>query len=422
MARKKRQLGNKGFSLLELLVAVMILGIVAAPLLHAMVTSARTAAKSRALHSETLTAQNIVETFDALEVSNILTEIINTGTLSGLSSDARFYTYDADEGTYTAVPIPIDLTDLAKQPYYIGLKNVSLSSASYDAMVKLDAVTAYTTGVNEKDVSIYTDMNVVFLQPKGTVYDPDLIAADDFARQASEQIASSSGTPTEVDAAAFTNSMVRTIKIYVIESGSTVDVWVKYVYSADYSYDDDDDDGTPEVSLSLAEVEVDSGLVDTKALADFSSVHFFYYPYYNPDYPKYDGGKPVYCDNIIISNNYSDTEDHAIIGNSALAFRFFAVKQYTPAVMPGYQAKLVLMEPYKELREEPEMDLYWNMNESDSLLQTLNGGWQTTSQSSGTLVATDQLKRLYQITVTLYPAYSDFTGDAEYTFDASKVD
>ncbi len=192
MARKKRQLGNKGFSLLELLVAVMILGIVAAPLLHAMVTSARTAAKSRTLQNETLTAQNIVETFDALEVSNILTDVTaycegtstDTGVLSGLSSNARFYTYDADEGTYTAVPIPIDLTDLAKQPYYIGLKNVSLSSASYDAMVKLDAVTAYSH-VNGENVSIYTGMNAVFSQPGDAVYNPDLIAASEFASLAS---------------------------------------------------------------------------------------------------------------------------------------------------------------------------------------------------------------------------------------------
>lgn len=42
--------------------------------------------------------------------------------------------------------------------------------------------------------------------------------------------------------------------------------------------------------------------------------------------------------------------------------------------------------------------------------------------SDGELVAKDMLKRLYSMSVELYPAGSDFTGAADYTLDASKVD
>ena len=40
--RKKRQLNNEGFSLVELLIAIVILSIIVVPLLHSFVTSART--------------------------------------------------------------------------------------------------------------------------------------------------------------------------------------------------------------------------------------------------------------------------------------------------------------------------------------------------------------------------------------------
>ena len=44
---ERRQLNNEGFSLIELLIAIVILSIIVVPLLHSFVTSARTNAKSR---------------------------------------------------------------------------------------------------------------------------------------------------------------------------------------------------------------------------------------------------------------------------------------------------------------------------------------------------------------------------------------
>lgn len=42
---KEEQLNNEGFSLVELLIAIVILSIIVVPLLHSFVTSARTNAK-----------------------------------------------------------------------------------------------------------------------------------------------------------------------------------------------------------------------------------------------------------------------------------------------------------------------------------------------------------------------------------------
>jgi prepilin-type N-terminal cleavage/methylation domain-containing protein len=56
---------NRGLSLLELIVSVVILGILAAPLLHAFLTSANAARKTRIMDAATIAAANILETIKA---------------------------------------------------------------------------------------------------------------------------------------------------------------------------------------------------------------------------------------------------------------------------------------------------------------------------------------------------------------------
>lgn len=62
---KKRleQLNNVGFSLLEVLIAIVILSIVSIPLLHAFVTVAKTNAKAKILLRATDAAENLMESF-----------------------------------------------------------------------------------------------------------------------------------------------------------------------------------------------------------------------------------------------------------------------------------------------------------------------------------------------------------------------
>ena len=70
--RKKKQLNNGGFSLLEVLVAMVILAIVSIPLLHSFVTTARTNAKAKVLMKATDVAENTVETFKNQDVETLI--------------------------------------------------------------------------------------------------------------------------------------------------------------------------------------------------------------------------------------------------------------------------------------------------------------------------------------------------------------
>ena len=62
---KEEQLNNEGFSLVELLIAIVILSIIVVPLLHSFVTSARTNAKSRNTMHATAIAEDVMEQFEA---------------------------------------------------------------------------------------------------------------------------------------------------------------------------------------------------------------------------------------------------------------------------------------------------------------------------------------------------------------------
>ena len=59
--RKDKRKQNKGFTLVEVLIAMTILAIIVAPLLHAFVTASRTNAKAKQLMKATTLAQNVME-------------------------------------------------------------------------------------------------------------------------------------------------------------------------------------------------------------------------------------------------------------------------------------------------------------------------------------------------------------------------
>ena len=68
---RKRQLNNDGFSLVELMIAIVILSIIVIPLLHSFVTAARTNAKARNTMHATAIAEDVMENFEAYALEDI---------------------------------------------------------------------------------------------------------------------------------------------------------------------------------------------------------------------------------------------------------------------------------------------------------------------------------------------------------------
>ena len=69
---KKTRLDDRGLTLLELIIGVVILAIIVTPLLHAFVTGANTAKRNKQYNDATVAAQNIVEDIQATDMSSYL--------------------------------------------------------------------------------------------------------------------------------------------------------------------------------------------------------------------------------------------------------------------------------------------------------------------------------------------------------------
>ena len=125
---RRKQLNNEGFSLVELLIAIVILSIIVVPLLHSFVTSARTNAKSRSTMHATAIAEDIMEMFEAHSLEE-MADIYTSETPAGFTNTANM---DDTTGIWTYT-----------------IRDDTTTSGTYDAVIKVDP-TAYSA-VNSVD-------------------------------------------------------------------------------------------------------------------------------------------------------------------------------------------------------------------------------------------------------------------------------
>jgi len=77
--RNRRKLNNSGFSLLEVLIAMVILALVSIPLLHSFVTTAKTNGRAKILMRATDSAENLMESLEYRSVEEIIAYYQGTG-------------------------------------------------------------------------------------------------------------------------------------------------------------------------------------------------------------------------------------------------------------------------------------------------------------------------------------------------------
>lgn len=131
---KERQLNNEGFSLVELLVAIVILSIIVVPLLHSFVTSARTNAKSRNTMHATAIAEDVMEQFEA----HTLEEMADTYEAAGSGE----FTNTVKRGE--------DIDGDGDLEWVYTFRDSSTTSGAYDVVTTLDP-SAYAA-INEQDL------------------------------------------------------------------------------------------------------------------------------------------------------------------------------------------------------------------------------------------------------------------------------
>ncbi len=360
---------DKGFSLVELLVSVAILGVVTVPLLHTFITSTNTASKSRTLGEETLAAQNVAEKVEATALDSL-------GDLGSVTA----YDGSTPPKAVTDPSLPAAEYDLVIGAD--GMDKVGVSGGKYSAKVRL-------TGTDEKEGTVYTPMDAVFLQTGGGI-DPDGEAADKFAAQAREL---TDNVPTF--------HITRAVDILIDEKSGGYDYDCTFRYGCTIDYP-----GKAGVRLSPVSHSYSFYKGTRQAGAQsLAALYFFFNPYYPSGSPV-----PMYNDTITVTHN---TDNAAYTPVSV-----FLAKQAPGGANAASPYKLLVQLKGNGDNNAQNTTVYCNAADSVLRIFRKEGVWYETAPNTfGSLVATEQRYRRYAMTVELY----DNKGSKVYALNGSKL-
>ena len=420
--RIKRLAANDGFSLVELLVAVVILGIIAGPLLHTFVTGTYTAAKSRRIGDATLAAQNIAETIEANDIATIVTD---PQTMFGASS---YSLTGGDSAAKSGLP-----------EYDFTLNGVKAGKSTFNAKVTMTAPSGEDGGnnaqfsvINLQAISDYSNMDAVFAQPDGGADDPDVMAQTEF--DAAIIGLTLSGSPT-----------VRrsiTLNVYY-DSNKKICADLAYKYTYSYMVNKADSTGT-----IIAQAMPD--WTTTKEFKDLlpqgfevkNNVMPNIYVMYNPWYQtSYSSAGVTYQIGTALPT-VTKTDLITIKDNDDIPVNAFLVKQKTKnkirqsnSAENAYSAMIILTQssaPEEKLAAHVFSNAGFTNDTNSSKISTVVFRRQLGSykysegsfsgEKEGDLVAKTPKERIYQVKIKLYDKnITDFTGTPLYTFTTTKL-
>lgn len=154
----KHRKNNKGFSLVELLVAITILAVVMIPMLHSFITSARANAKAKKVMEATTVAQNIMEEIKSEHLTDYLNKYSFT---KSIVKDASGHNVTDINGeniyTYSKKMISVSA---APEANTVSAAALSVNGRDFRAEVTLDPQN-YTATTTPAPGSARTDYNTI---------------------------------------------------------------------------------------------------------------------------------------------------------------------------------------------------------------------------------------------------------------------
>ena len=407
----KRRLDDKGMTLVELLVAIVILAIIVVPLLHAFVSSARVNMSSRKNLRVTTTAQDVMEGLRADTLEELALQIHNPSgtTLSGNAVRDGFRIIDRALVTGS---ISENRCTVAADGSVSGLKIASASETSDDdkpCITTTDGMETYEFHP-KSDGKYYFTMTDVTVDTGGTSnYNVDVLVMADATKYRSGGSASVSYNSTPI----VDISDMRDVSDFVIElkekdlltqlngafstSYTMQDVYLKvdielkkvnvsgsdrYKIEATYSI----------ISKANSSQKKEESIVITKD--DIRNIYLFYHPTYN--------GK------TIAANTQPDEIN--FVNNDLLDNNFYIVKQYDSSLSfidtweDAYRCKVDITEtgsttPHTRLRTNLDYNLRSVMNNA-----TLGGTGEITE------MATRQATYIYNTAALTEAEIKDIKG------------
>lgn len=409
----KKQLNNKGFSLVELLIATVILAIVVAPLLHTFVTASVTAARSRRIGDATLAGQNVAETVEASTLSQLINDPDPTRYFAGATSKGL---YKPDASGYTAISPDAAGPDV----YHLGVHGLQAGGSVFNAMVSFDAA-AYKNAVdpevnpkiNDLEIVDYSNMDAVYAQPQDSD-NPDEKSRSDFENKVTGRIGSWATSNAKVN---------REITLNVTETDGKIYASLDFDYEYTCPYTTEDADGNIEYHTGTIRTDTISSQLLPQGFSvttngRLPNVYLMYYPMY--------GEPSVYNDTIVINNDI------------AQPFKLFLVKERAASLTDELQYKAHIEQyvpdgtassNYAVIYSNATEDLSNELNHtplSGVTYKIYRGNWWEVSGSfageHGALVSKSSKNRLYDVTIRIYDSDSaDFSANPLYTVHSTKL-
>lgn len=424
---------NRGLSLIEVLVAVVILALVITPFLHSFVTTANTNTKAKMIHRATVVAQSVMEGLKAEQLEDIALQfnypgqgfyVVNTDQInggSGVESLVEEVLYDSATATFSPV-ITYEDPSLAGLPdkkasvtastysedmgataeflkkssgiYYFTVEKMQEDIAEYDILVKLDA-TAYRAGVTSDvdDAHKYNSDKLAQLPIIDLEQDAMSVQKEDLADAAVNDFMITYSTLTD---AQIRDNMKQQIVVDVNKNRVGTEDRIQVIVSYNYIYTDAL--GTPTKSNPKTQICYDS----TETEKDLRSVYLYYYPLYSAGASK---------DEILFNNP------------GGVPVNFYLMKQQGSGATVGtetaYNPRIAFTEPgavVGNMKSKVYTNMGTNVVDGNPIMTPfytvfLNGSSVTLDEiASSGVMGSEETDRMFDIEVSVYQAGAKSAG------------
>jgi prepilin-type N-terminal cleavage/methylation domain-containing protein len=149
---EKKNLGNQGFSLIELLISIAILVLLMIPLMNNFIRSMQMNEKADDIQKQSNLAANIMEGLKNLNMSETIYQFTTGKTSFNVITDEagnpiveenaiKVLEYDASTNLYSEVN-PADYSNIEGQAiYYFAIHGIPVDGTAYDALIKMNSNT-----------------------------------------------------------------------------------------------------------------------------------------------------------------------------------------------------------------------------------------------------------------------------------------
>lgn len=250
---------NRGLSLVELIIAIIILAIAVTPLLRSFVTSANTNQKAKRIMRATSVAENIMEAMKPLTLEEIVLQLSNDGDAAHMPVCTLVPVFDSHQELLIAENEPNPAMGInyaasfvngawkfngqESDKYYFALSGIELDGVKYDARICLDASDYYAA---DATASGYNDEELVQISgldlSKDVVYELETASEKkvyaEFAERSSRYVSDVSHAKNADD---FEAALTRKITVTITQTATTQEVSLTLTYIAPTGWVADDE-------------------------------------------------------------------------------------------------------------------------------------------------------------------------------------